>query len=120
MKYQESQETYLETILILKEKNGSVRSIDVATELQYSRPSVSRAVSLLQKNGYVTVANNGEISFTEAGAHRAKEIYERHNLITEVLMCIGADKRTAEDNACRIEHVITDELMQVIKNYCKK
>ena len=120
MKYHESQETYLETILLLQEKNGSVRSIDVATELEYSRPSVSRAVNLLQKNGYITVAKNGEITFTAEGAIRAKEIYERHNVITAVLMRIGADKQTAEDNACRIEHVITDELMQVLKNYFNK
>ena len=120
MKYHESEETYLETILLLKEKNGSVRSIDVATELDYSRPSVSRAVNLLQNNGFITVEKNGEIVFTDKGASRAKEIYERHNIITAVLMHLGADKQTAEDNACRIEHVITDELMEVLKKHYNK
>lgn len=119
-KYHESEEMYLETILLLKSKNASVRSIDIATELDYSRPSVSRAVNLLQTNGYITIEKNGEIVFTEKGVSRAKEIYERHNIISEVLMRLGADKETAEDNACRIEHVISKELLEVLKNYLKK
>ena len=120
MKYHESQEMYLETILLLKNTKGVVRSIDVANELNYSRPSVSRAVSLLVDNGYITVDKNGEINFTQSGKERAEEIYERHHVITEVLIKLGADKLTAEDNACRIEHVITDNLLQVLKDFNNK
>jgi Mn-dependent DtxR family transcriptional regulator len=120
MKYHESEEMYLETILLLKKEHGSVRSIDIATELDYSRPSVSRAVNLLQTNGYVTIAKNGEISFTEAGQRKATEIYERHEIITDVLVKLGAGQAVAEENACRIEHVISDELMEVLKQYAKK
>ena len=119
MKYHESQETYLETILLLKKKNSIVRSIDIATELNYSRPSVSRAVNLLQNSGYITIAKNGEINFTEQGYEKASGVHERHKVITEVFEKLGADKLVAEDNACRVEHVITPELMQVLKNYIK-
>lgn len=120
MKYHESEEMYLETILLLKKNNASVRSIDIATELDYSRPSVSRAVNLLQNNGYIVIERNGEIRFTEAGEKKATEIYERHHIITDVLIRLGAEQEVAEDNACRIEHVITPELMQVLKEYLKK
>ena len=120
MKYHESQEMYLETIYLLKKRQKTVRSIDVATELKYSRPSVSRAVSLLQANGFITVDKGGEINFTQSGKERAEEIYERHHVITEVLIKLGADKLTAEDNACRIEHVITDNLLQVLKDFNNK
>lgn len=120
MKYHESEEMYLETILLLKTKNGNVRSIDIATELDYSRPSVSRAVNLLQNNGYITIEKNGEISFTEEGERKATDIYERHDIISKVLMKLGAQQQVAEDNACRIEHVITPELMQTLKDYLEK
>ena len=117
MKYHDSQEMYLETILLLKKQNGCVRSIDIATELDYSRPSVSRAVSLLQKNGYITVQKNGEIELTKLGVDKASEIYERHRVITALLIKVGADKQTAEENACRIEHVITPELFETLKKF---
>lgn len=117
MRYHESEEMYLETILLLKKKNASVRSIDIATELDYSRPSVSRAVNLLQNNGYIVIERNGEIRFTEAGEKKAKDIYERHHIIMDVLIKLGAEKEIAEDNACRIEHVISQELMEVLKRY---
>ncbi len=120
MKYHESQEMYLETILLLKKKNSVVRSIDIATELDYSRPSVSRAVNLLLKNGYINIAKNGEISFTEEGAKKAGEIHERHEVITAVFIKLGADTVVAEENACRVEHVISPELMQVLKNFIQK
>ena len=120
MKYRESEEMYLETILLLKKRGGFVRSIDVASELDYSRPSVSRAVNLLQTNGYITVDKNGEINFTEQGQNKATEIYERHRLITEVLVKIGAKQEVAEENACRIEHVISDELMETLKEFLSK
>ena len=117
MKYHESQEMYLETILLLKSRQPSVRSIDIATELDYSRASVSRAVNLLQSGGLITVDNHGRVEFTELGRKRAQEIYERHSVITQVLIKLGASEEVAEDNACRIEHVITDEMMQVLKNF---
>ena len=108
MKYQESQEMYLETILLLKQNNACVRSIDIATQLNYSRPSVSRAVNLLQQNGYIAIDKNGEIHFTAEGKQKATEIYERHGIITQVLIKLGADETVAEENACRIEHVISE------------
>ena len=120
MKYRESEEMYLETILLLKKRGGSVRSIDIATELDYSRPSVSRAVNLLQNNGYIAIAKNGEICFTQAGEQKAREIYERHAIITSVLVKLGAEQEVAEENACRIEHVISDELMETLKTYLEK
>jgi Mn-dependent DtxR family transcriptional regulator len=117
MKYHESQEMYLETILLLKKEIGIVRSIDIANKLEYSRPSVSRAVNLLQKNGYILIDKSGEINFTKEGEEKAVNIYERHHIITNVLLKIGADKETAEDNACRIEHVITEDLLKALKKY---
>lgn len=115
MKYQESQEMYLETILTLKNRISHVRSIDVANELNFSRPSVSRAIKLLQQNGFVFVGKDGEIIFSKEGERKAKEILERHTLITKLFVKLGASEEVAEDNACRIEHVVTDELMQIIK-----
>lgn len=120
MKYQESQEMYLETILLLKKKSSIVHSIDIATELDYSRPSVSRAVNLLQNNGFITIAKNGEINFTDIGFKKATEIHERHEVITAVFEKLGADTAVAEENACRVEHVISPELMQVLKNFIEK
>ena len=117
MKYRESEEMYLETILLLKTQKASVRSIDIAVQLDYSRPSVSRAVNLLQNKGYILIDKSGEISFTPKGEQRAKEIYDRHRIITEVLIKIGADESVAEDNACRIEHVITEELLVTLKTF---
>ncbi len=120
MKYRESEEMYLETILLLKKQKSSVHSIDIANELEYSRPSVSRAVGLLQKNGYITMAASGEIELTQAGYDKARSIYERHNVITKVLTKLGANQTVAEENACRIEHVISDELVQTLKEFLEK
>lgn len=120
MKYRESEEMYLETILLLKKRLPSVHSIDIATELDYSRPSVSRAVNLLQNNGYITIEKGGEINFTEKGFVRATEIYERHSVIMQVLIKIGADEAVAEENACRFEHAITDELVRTMKSFLEK
>lgn len=117
MKYRESEEMYLETILILSQKLGVVRSIDIATELNYSRPSVSRAVNLLAKNGYIVIGGKGEITFTKDGKLKAEEINQRHKIITGVFIKMGADKALAEENACRIEHVISDELIEVLKKF---
>lgn len=120
MKYHESEEMYLETILLLESKISCVRSVDIATELDYSRPSVSRAVNLLKENGYITVEKGGVICFTDAGRKKATEIFERHHIITDVLIKLGANEQVAEENACRIEHVISAELMDVLKNFLKK
>jgi Mn-dependent DtxR family transcriptional regulator len=120
MKNKESEEMYLETILRLNQKNVSVHSIDVATELNYSRPSVSRGVNLLQKKGYINFGKNGELLFTEAGEEKAKSIYERHLLLTKLLEFVGADKTLAEENACRIEHVISPEMFEILKTFSKK
>lgn len=116
-KYRESEEMYLETILLLKRKLKTVRSIDIATELEYSRPSVSRAVNLLQSKGYIEIDKNGEINFTKLGLKKAMDVDERHQIITKVFVKMGAQAEVAEENACKIEHVVSDELMKVLKNY---
>lgn len=115
MKVRESEEMYLETILLLKKRSNFVRSVDIAEELGYSRPSVSRAVGLLSKKEYIRIDKGGEITLTAEGERRAVEIYERHELIADFLMELGADADMAEDNACRIEHVITPELFELLK-----
>jgi Mn-dependent DtxR family transcriptional regulator len=120
MKYRESEEMYLETILRLLQKNGSVHSIDVATELNYSRPSVSRGVNLLQDNGYILIGKSGMIELTKCGEEKAKGIYERHLVLTKLLQYVGADKTLAEQNACRIEHVISPEMFEIIKTFSQK
>ncbi len=116
MKYRESEEMYLETILLLKKEFKKVRSIDIANTLNYSRASVSRAINLLKERGYIEVVNS-YIDFTEKGIERANEIYERHEIITGVLKKMGIPSDIAEDNACRIEHVITKELLDYFKKY---
>lgn len=121
MKYRESEEMYLETILLIKRQKGTVRAIDVAGELGYAKASVSRAVGLLVSRGYVTVDESSkEINLTQAGVARATEIYERHHVITELLKMVGASDEVAEDNACRIEHVLTPEMFDILKEYLKK
>lgn len=120
IKYQESEEMYLETILLLQGKIGTVHSVRVAEELGYSRPSVSRGVNLLAKKGYITFGDNGEINFTPEGRKKAEGIYERHTVITKLLEKVGASRELAEENACRIEHVISDELFEVLKKYSEK
>ena len=120
MRYRESEEMYLETIFLLTKQKPCVHSIDIATELNYSRASVSRAVNLLQKNGYITINASGEITFTELGSKKAINIYERHRTITEVLTKIGATEEIAEENACRFEHAITPELLAVMKKFLDK
>ena len=121
MKYtNESSEMYLETILLLKKRSPIVHSIDIATELDYSRASVSRAVNLLQTNGYISIDKNGEINFTDKGFTRANDIYNRHSVIMQVLIKIGASEAVAEENACRFEHAITDELLGTMKEFLGK
>ncbi|HOO23028.1 MAG TPA: metal-dependent transcriptional regulator [Clostridia bacterium] len=115
----ESGEDYLETILKVRQKKGSVRSIDIAEEKKYSKSSVSRAVNLLKKNGYITIDKNGIIDFTELGRNKVENIYERHRFLTETLVKLGIDRETAEADSCRIEHVISEETFSALKNHFK-
>ena len=115
---QESGENYLETILILNERNGMVRSIDIANELGYAKPSVSRAVKLLVENGMLSVAQGGELTLTPSGYTAANAIYERHKIISKFFVSLlGVKKETADKDACRIEHVISEESFEKIKKY---
>lgn len=119
MHLQESAEMYLETIYVLSQKSDFVRSIDVAEHMGYSKPSVSRAISLLKGNGYVTMADNGMLSLTDEGYDVAKKIYERHTVLSGFLMRIGVSDKTASIDACKIEHVISDETLNAIKKFMK-
>ena len=116
---QESGEMYLETILILSRK-GPVRSIDVSEYMGYSKPSVSRAVSLLKSGGYLTMEDNGFLHLTEAGQELAEKIYDRHTTLTEALLSLGVDRESASEDACRIEHVISDTSFRAIKKHLEK
>ncbi len=109
-----SGEDYLETILILSKRND-VRSVDVAREMELSKPSVSRAVGLLKNGGFITVDKNGYISLTEDGRKQAERIYERHTVLTEWLVSIGVDEGSAAENACRLEHDFSDEVFAKLK-----
>lgn len=120
MEIRESGENYLETIYILKEKIGQVRSIDIAAELNYSKPSISRAVNILRENNYVTMDSNGLISLTEKGEKIALKIYERHKFLTKLLMYLGIEEKKATTDACKIEHVISAESFNKIKGYFKE
>ena len=113
----ESQEMYLETILRLKKKKGSVRAIDIAEELGYSKPSVSRAVGIMKKDGFIVVQKDGTIDLTESGKAKAENILQRHKSLTAALVKMGLEQKAAEENACRVEHVITEEAFEAIKKY---
>lgn len=115
MKLLESGEMYLETILILKNRFGYVRSIDIAHEMNYSKPSVSRAMSLLKEDGYIEHDPHGMILLTDKGLAIAEKIYDRHKTLTKYLMSLGVCEETASADACRIEHVISDESFDKIK-----
>ncbi|MBO7451605.1 MAG: metal-dependent transcriptional regulator [Clostridiales bacterium] len=119
MPIQESGEMYLETILILSQQGGSVRSLDVANYMGYSKPSISRAMGILKSEGYITIDEDGFIKLTPEGSKIAKKIYERHIVISGLLKNIGVDKKTAEEDACRIEHVISDKTFRAIKKFNK-
>ncbi len=116
----ESGEMYLETIYILSQKSPAVRSIDVAAEMGFSKPSVSRGMGLLKKGDFITVDDKGYIELTETGLEYAKKIYERHTVLTELLVSFGIDEETAAEDACRIEHVISDKSMSAIKEKLNK
>ena len=117
MKIQESAENYLESILILHQRNGSVRSIDVANELGFTKPSVSIAMKNLRENGYITVDDGGVISLTDKGRDIAETMYERHTLLSSWLVRLGVDEKTAVQDACRMEHVISAESFAAIKRH---
>ena len=109
MKLRASGEDYLEAVLMLQKKNGMVRSIDFARHMEVSKPSVSRTVAILQEGGFLTVDSDYFLHLTEAGQEVAEKIYERHRFFTEQLITAGVDPKTAEADACRIEHIISDE-----------
>lgn len=117
MKLQESGEMYLETILILSNKSPHVRSLDVAEYMGFSKPSVSRAVGLLKKGGFLTVSTEGFLQLTDDGLSVAKKIYERHVIISDFLEHIGVDKETAVDDACKIEHDISEKSFEALKKH---
>lgn len=117
MTVRESGEMYLEAILVLAKKSGYVRSIDVSEYLGYSKPSVSRAMGILREGGYILMEKDGAITLTDSGKKLAETVYERHTVLSELLIRLGVDEKTATDDACRIEHVISDESFQAIKQY---
>ena len=120
MKIQEPAENYLETVLILSKRNPEVRSIDVATELGFSKPSVSVAMKNLRENGYVVINKEGHIFLTDAGREIAEMIYERHTLLSTWLISLGVSPETAAEDACRMEHVISKESFSAIKEHVEK
>ena len=120
MDLHESGEMYLETILILKNQNEYVRSIDIAHTMDFSKPSVSRAIKLLKESQLIVVDDKGYIDFTDAGRRIAEKVYGRHQILTEFLVSIGVSAKQAEEDACRIEHIISDETQQCIQNFLKK
>jgi len=120
LKTHESAENYLETILILGHSGNPVRSIDVVNELDYSRPSVSVAMKNLREKGYITVTADGYITLTENGQKIAESMYERHMLISDWLVFLGVDKKTAANDACKMEHAMSEKSFSAIKDHIKK
>ena len=114
MHIQESGEMYLETILVLSKKMPAVRSVDISEYMNFSKPSVSRAVGILKKGGYVNMDENGYLHLTETGLMVAEKIYQRHNLLKDFLLRLGVDEQIASDDACKIEHHISDETYEAI------
>ncbi|MBD5502605.1 MAG: metal-dependent transcriptional regulator [Lachnospiraceae bacterium] len=120
MEIHESSEDYLETILILKERTGQVRSIDIATEMNYSKPSISVAMKKLRENGYIEVDQSGFITLTESGYEIASSIYDRHKVLTNFFISLGVNEKTATEDACRIEHDLSPETYEKIKAHALK
>ena len=120
MRIHESGEMYLETIHVLLQKNGAVRSVDISEHMGYSKPSVSRAVGLLKQGGYITVDKDGSINLTENGCQVAEKIYERHTILTRMLTSLGVDPEVASEDACRLEHAISDASFEAIKKHLGK
>lgn len=119
MSIQESGEMYLESILVLSKENPNIRAIDISEYMGFSKPSVSRALGLLKNGGFVTVTEHGFLSLTNEGRAVAEKIYERHTEITNFLTLIGVDKETASQDACKMEHVISDASFEAIKKQAK-
>lgn len=117
MKLKESGEMYLETIYVLSKKSSYVRSIDVCEEMGYSKPSVSRAVGLLKEGGYLSVGAEGSLHLTELGKEIAEKTYERHTVLSKFFVCLGVSEEAAAADACKIEHVISDETFAALKTY---
>ncbi len=113
----ESGEMYLETILVLSKNKSDIRSIDVVERMGYSKPSVSRAMGILKGNGLIEISKEGHISLTENGRSKAEKIYERHTILTNLLTSLGVDSKTAAEDACRIEHYISDKSIEAIKKH---
>lgn len=120
MHLQESGEMYLETIYILSKKNSSVRSIDVSEYMGYSKPSVSRAVGILKKGGYIVMNSEGHLFLTDIGLEIAHKIYERHTMLTDFLTRLGVNKETATADACKMEHDISEETFEAMKRHAQK
>ena len=117
MALHESGQMYLEAIYVLSEKNENIRAIDIGAYLGYSKPSVSRAVGILKKDAYISVDAEGYIAMTEKGKKFAEQLYERHTVLTNMLVALGVDEATATEDACRIEHVISDKSFAAVKEY---
>lgn len=120
MALHESAEMYLETIYLLTQRSRSVRSIDVAERMGYSKPSVSRAVGLLKRDGYVVTDRDGFLTLTELGRETAERVFERHTVLTRLLTTIGVEEAVAAEDACRIEHVISDQTLEAVKRFLEK
>lgn len=120
MKIKESAENYLETILMLAKRNGSVRSIDIVNKLDYTKPSISVAMKNLRENGYINMDSDGYITLTPKGYEIASTVYERHTLISDWLIALGVSEETAVDDACKIEHVISAQSFDAIKKHVKE
>lgn len=120
MRIQESGEMYLETIYILQKKTGNVRSVDVAEHMGYSKPSISRAMGLLKNGGFIEIARDGIIVLTQTGVNVAEKIYERHTLLSKLLVTLGVSAETAAEDACKMEHAISDETFEAIKMHIEK
>ena len=117
MAFQESGQMYLETIYVLLQKSDNIRAIDVGAYLGYSKPSVSRAIGILKKGEYITVDSNGYIALTQKGKEIAEQLYDRHEILSSMLIALGVDEKTATEDACRMEHVISDESFLAIKSH---
>ncbi|MCI5938385.1 MAG: metal-dependent transcriptional regulator [Bacilli bacterium] len=120
MKIYKSSEDYLERILVLKKQNGKVISIDIANSMNFSKPSISRAMKNLKENNYITINANGEIDLTEKGLNIANRIYERHVILSSYFMRLGVSEEIAKEDACKIEHDLSDETFEAIKNHIKQ
>lgn len=120
MKILESAENYLETILMLGQKNGNVRSVDIANELGFTKPSVSVAMKSFREEGYIIVDSNGYITLTDKGLSIAEGVYERHKIIAKALMALGVNEETAYEDSCRIEHYISNESFEKLKEHLIK